>query len=214
MKTCFFLALFVLLLPAAIPAQAPQSTPVQSGNNILDYAYFGLGLRFGSGGTGPTAGGSMVFRPLGLGFGLSFDPQYQEAPNTPRDYESINLLGDGGDGPGVYFKQTAVLFIKSFPTQNPKTRVSLEAGPVFNSFNEYTFTKADPNCLFCFSNYTYLEKKRKNTGVMGRVRLQLPLGRVVGLEFGLTGNFNGARNLITFDTRMMLGKLRERLSFY
>lgn len=142
--------------------------------------------------------------------------------NTPADYDqgtSWNLFGGSGNPIEDAAAFSLSAGYKWHPARTPLLRIGAEAGPALVNYNRVRFTPqpvtvARSGGFFgpdSSANYSYTRRHENHTGAAVALRIEAPLSRFVGLEFGVWKVFNSAVPLAGTETSLTFGLVRRRI---
>lgn len=144
--------------------------------------------------------------------------------NPPQDYypgTNSNFLGNIGSGrpPESMDAFSFGAGYKVHPFHSPLFRIGAEAGPALVNYRRLHFTPQPVTIIRSSSffgpdtsaNYSSATRCENHFGVATAVRIEAPLSRYVGLEFGVWKVFNSAIPLAGTETSLTFGLVRRRI---
>jgi len=197
------ISLLVLICSQAIAQNIYQdslgTTPFSSAQ-----FYLGLGVYVPA----PIGGVFAVtaFSQKGWGGSCTIKIQSPNAKNLPADFSpGLIILGDGI--PDEYIKTVTLRALKEVPTDAASIRFGFEVGPAFES--KRTLENFRKKTEWLSANYSYDQVTHRSLGLSIKGKMEFPISKYFGFEFGLTSNLYAQRSYLGFDLLLTLGQLRD-----
>lgn len=143
--------------------------------------------------------------------------------NTPSDYysgTSWNLFGGAtGRSPESMDAYSLTGGYKWHPLRSLLLRIGVEVGPALVNYRRRHFTPQPVTVTQSGSffgpdssaNYSSASRRENHAGIATALRIEAPLSRYVGLEFGVWKVFNSAIPLMGTETSLTFGLVRKRI---
>lgn len=215
----YFLLISLWLATTFATAQQPEDPEIQVTTSAPRLAstqkihgYLNLGF------SAPLGGviGFTMFERSGWGGSISRQLLSLESNNMPPNYSSGSGLYNIFDNskPSIHedYTVTAMRILKKFPTNSPKVRLSLEAGPAMVKGMVADNFRSNPepcNIFGCPPNYLYDKVERDCIGLSLAGKLEFPLARAFGLEIGVNAEVNRLRKFVSMAYLITIGSVRD-----